>query len=84
MSSSQPEQPSSGARGVADGQEDLACGGDAADCEETVHRLYHFLDGALTESRRRAISAHLDICGDCLDAVDFEAERPADFGIPFG
>lgn len=45
-----------------------------ADCEETVQRLYHFLDGELTEDRRRAISSHLDVCGDCLDAVDFEAE----------
>jgi mycothiol system anti-sigma-R factor len=47
---------------------------ETANCEETVHRLYHFLDGELTESRRQAISAHLDSCGDCLDAVDFEAE----------
>lgn len=45
-----------------------------ADCEETVQRLYYFLDGELTDERRRAISAHLDSCVDCLDAVDFEAE----------
>ena len=45
-----------------------------ADCDETVLRLYAYLDGELTEERRRAISAHLDGCGECLDAVDFEAE----------
>ncbi len=48
--------------------------GEVADCQETVHQLYHFLDGELTDERRRAIRAHLDSCGDCLDALDFEAE----------
>lgn len=43
-------------------------------CGEVVHRLYHFLDGELTEERRAAIRAHLDDCGPCLDAFDFEAE----------
>jgi mycothiol system anti-sigma-R factor len=44
------------------------------DCNETVHRLYHFLDGELTPDRRTQISDHLDKCGPCLDAYDFEAE----------
>jgi len=47
---------------------------EVADCEETVHRLYHYLDGELTEDRRRAIEAHLDECGPCVEALDFEAE----------
>ena len=47
---------------------------DEADCEETVRRLYHFLDGALTEERRRAIRAHLDNCGDCFEVLGFETE----------
>ena len=54
-------------------------GGDAADshvadCEETVHRLYHYLDGELTDERRTAIQAHLDECGPCVDVLGFEAE----------
>jgi len=46
----------------------------AADCAETVHRLYFFLDGELTEERRRAIRAHLDQCPPCGKIVEFEAE----------
>ncbi|HVC26516.1 MAG TPA: mycothiol system anti-sigma-R factor [Acidimicrobiales bacterium] len=56
--------------GAGDGGEEP----EVADCEETVHRLYHFLDGELTEDRRRAIRAHLDDCGPCVDVVGFEAE----------
>lgn len=44
------------------------------DCEETIERLYIYLDGELTEERRVAIQAHLDDCSPCLDAYDFEAE----------
>jgi mycothiol system anti-sigma-R factor len=44
------------------------------DCQETVHRLYHFLDGELTEERRVEIRHHLDECSPCLAAFDFEAE----------
>ena len=29
-------------------------GHDIADCEETIHRLYYYLDGELTDERRRA------------------------------
>jgi len=45
-----------------------------ADCEETIHTLYHYLDGELTDDKRRAIAAHLDFCGPCVDAFGFEAE----------
>jgi mycothiol system anti-sigma-R factor len=45
-----------------------------ADCEETIERLYWFLDGELTEERRVAIRAHLDDCGPCLQAMGFETE----------
>jgi mycothiol system anti-sigma-R factor len=45
-----------------------------ADCDETIERLYTYLDGELTDERRHAIQAHLDQCGPCLEAVDFEAE----------
>ena len=47
-------------------------GGD--DCSDSITRLYHFLDGELTDERRAAISHHLDDCGPCLSAFDFEAE----------
>jgi mycothiol system anti-sigma-R factor len=46
----------------------------ALDCVETVHRLYHYLDGELTDGRRADIARHLDDCSPCLHAFDFEAE----------
>jgi mycothiol system anti-sigma-R factor len=44
------------------------------DCVEAVHELYHYLDGELTEERREEIRIHLDWCGPCSGAADFEAE----------
>jgi mycothiol system anti-sigma-R factor len=44
------------------------------DCAATVHQLYHYLDGELTEGRRLEIEQHLDHCGPCVDIVEFEAE----------
>jgi mycothiol system anti-sigma-R factor len=44
------------------------------DCEKVLHRLYHFLDGELTEDRRAEIRRHLDECQPCLEVFDFEAE----------
>lgn len=46
----------------------------ASDCRDTIKRLYHYLDGELTEDRRRAIQRHLDECSPCLEAFDFEAD----------
>jgi len=43
-------------------------------CEETLVELYTYLDGELTEERRVHIQHHLDECGQCLEAFDFEAE----------
>jgi mycothiol system anti-sigma-R factor len=48
--------------------------GPSVDCEEAVHELYHYLDGELTEERRTQISVHLDWCGPCGGAAEFEAE----------
>ncbi len=48
--------------------------GPSVDCEEAVHELYHYLDGELTEERREEIRVHLDWCGPCGGAADFEAE----------
>jgi len=69
------------AEGVVAG-EDGTCGPgpddaedpEAIDCGEAVHQLYDYLDGELTEERRRKIVAHLDRCGFCADAAGFESE----------
>ena len=44
------------------------------DCNTMISRLYHFLDGELTEQRRAKIQGHLDACPSCYSAFDFEAE----------
>jgi mycothiol system anti-sigma-R factor len=44
------------------------------ECNEALHELYTFLDGALTEDRREQIRVHLDDCTPCLEHFDFEAE----------
>jgi mycothiol system anti-sigma-R factor len=43
-------------------------------CDDSLHELYHFLDGELTDDRRTAIQSHLDDCPPCYEAFDFEAE----------
>ena len=48
--------------------------GPSMDCDEAVHELYHYLDGELTEERREKIRVHLDWCGPCGGAAEFEAE----------
>ena len=48
--------------------------GASVNCEEAVHELYHYLDGELTETRREEIRVHLDWCGPCNGAAEFEAE----------
>ena len=52
----------------------MGSGESGADCEETVQRLYTYLDGELTDERRAEIRKHLDDCSPCLKAYDFEAE----------
>jgi mycothiol system anti-sigma-R factor len=44
------------------------------DCNDTIERLYHYLDGELTDERRTEIRRHLDDCAPCLGAFDFEAD----------
>ncbi len=43
-------------------------------CDETIERLYSYLDGELTEERRIEIARHLDMCGPCVGAYGFETE----------
>ena len=52
----------------------MGSGESGADCNETIERLYHYLDGELTDERRGEIKRHLDDCSPCLEAYDFEAE----------
>ena len=66
------------AGGAGDGgetsEEDLALWLGGSDCQQAMQTLYHFLDGELTEDRRKVIQRHLEECGPCLEAFDFEAE----------
>lgn len=55
-------------------REDGSQGPVEVNCEEAVHQLYHYLDGELTEERRHVIGVHLDECGSCAGAAEFEAE----------
>lgn len=44
------------------------------DCQDALHTLYDYLDGELTDERRKVIQRHLNQCQPCLHAFDFEAE----------
>jgi mycothiol system anti-sigma-R factor len=48
--------------------------GGFVNCDETIERLYFYLDGELTEERRVEITRHLDMCGPCVGAYGFETE----------
>ncbi len=48
--------------------------GETSECQEALETLYFYLDGELTEERRRVIRHHLEECSPCLEAFDFEAE----------
>ena len=44
------------------------------DCGEALRDLYGYLDGEITEDRRADIRVHIEECGPCLEAFDFEVE----------
>ena len=44
------------------------------DCNEALTELYGYLDGELTDDRRRHIEQHLNDCSPCIEAFDFNAE----------
>jgi mycothiol system anti-sigma-R factor len=44
------------------------------DCDDALHRVYHYLDGELTVWKRRAIRRHLEECPPCAQGFDFEIE----------
>jgi mycothiol system anti-sigma-R factor len=43
-------------------------------CDDSLHELYEFIDGELTDDKRAAIQQHLDDCPPCYEAFDFEDE----------
>lgn len=54
-----------------------ACSGNASadvDCREALRDLYGYLDGEMTAEQREHIRIHIEECGPCLDAFDFEME----------
>ncbi len=53
------------------------CAGTSAsgvDCQDALRDLYRYLDGEITEERRARIRVHIEECGPCLDAFDFEVD----------
>ena len=44
---------------------------DRFDCQEVVRRLWPHLDGALPESERTRVVAHLEECDGCRSHYDF-------------
>lgn len=44
------------------------------DCHDALHELYQYIDGELTDDRRADITSHLNACGECFEAFDFQAE----------
>ncbi len=40
-------------------------------CDEVKRVAYFFLDGTLAETRRSAISSHLDLCPECKARTTF-------------
>lgn len=46
---------------------------DDADCSQTLHRLYEYLDGEMTPSDTAHITQHLAECAPCMEQHDVEA-----------
>jgi len=64
----------SGPSGSGPGVDTSGLFGPSVDCVEAVHELYSYLDGELTDTRREAIRIHLDWCGPCGGAAQFEED----------
>ena len=63
-----------GSPGSGPGVDTSGLFGVSVDCVEAVHELYSYLDGELTEVRREEIRVHLDWCGPCGGAAQFEED----------
>ncbi len=44
------------------------------DCGDVASKIYEFLDGELTEDKRKAIQFHLDHCAPCVSVFEFESD----------
>ena len=53
-----------------------SCGGQAGEhdltCEESLARVYEYLDGELDADQHDAVHRHLEKCRDCYPHFDFE------------
>jgi mycothiol system anti-sigma-R factor len=45
---------------------------DHADCSETLHRVYEYLDGEMTPDDTHKIAQHLDECAPCLQQYNLD------------
>ena len=43
-----------------------------ADCNDTIERLYAYLDSVLDDHLRVEIDEHLNVCPDCQGRLEFE------------
>ncbi|MEX2473308.1 MAG: mycothiol system anti-sigma-R factor [Gemmatimonadota bacterium] len=41
-------------------------------CHEAMDRLWEFLDGEMSGEDRQALQRHLEVCGRCYPAYDFQ------------
>jgi len=46
--------------------------GDHTDCSETLHRVYEYLDGEMTQDDTHRIAQHLDECAPCLQQYNLD------------
>jgi len=42
------------------------------DCQAVLDQLFDYIDAELSEEARRDLKAHLDLCRNCYDHVEFE------------
>lgn len=41
-------------------------------CDDSLEKLYHYLDAELDRASLDSIRSHLEVCSDCLGSFDFE------------
>ncbi len=46
--------------------------GEHTDCSETLHRVYEYLDGEMTQDDTQRIAQHLDECAPCLQQYNLD------------
>lgn len=42
------------------------------DCQAVVDRLFDYIDEELTPENKLALKAHIDLCRQCFDRIEFE------------